>query len=67
MSLKIAVAQLNFVVGDMPGNAQLSLMRPGRHTPAGARLLLTPELSICAYIGKTFFLRPSFVPLAMMP
>ena len=22
MSLKIAVAQLNFVVGDMPGNAQ---------------------------------------------
>ena len=22
MSLKIAVAQLNFIVGDMPGNAQ---------------------------------------------
>jgi NAD+ synthase (glutamine-hydrolysing) len=35
-------------------------MRPVPRTPR-ARLLLTPELSICGYIGEDLFLRPSFI------
>ena len=44
MSLKIAVAQLNFVVGDMPGNAQRIIDAARTAYAEGARLLLTPEL-----------------------
>ena len=61
MSLKIAVAQLNFVVGDMPGNAQKIIDAAKQSYEQGARLLLTPELSICAYIAEDLFLRPSFI------
>ncbi len=61
MSLKIAVAQLNFVVGDMPGNAQKIIDAAKTAYARGARLLLTPELSICAYIAEDLFLRPSFI------
>ncbi|WP_448251404.1 NAD+ synthase [Ottowia oryzae] len=61
MSLKIAVAQLNFVVGDMPGNAQRIIDAAKTAYADGARLLLTPELSICAYIAEDLFLRPSFI------
>ena len=61
MSLKIAVAQLNFVVGDMPGNARRIIDAAHAAHAQGARLLLTPELSICAYIAEDLFLRPSFI------
>ena len=61
MSLKIAVAQLNFIVGDMPGNAQKIIEAAKTAYDQGARLLLTPELSICAYICEDLFLRPSFM------
>ena len=61
MTLKIAVAQLNFVVGDMPGNAQKIIDAAKTAYADGARLLLTPELSICAYIAEDLFLRPSFI------
>ena len=59
--LKIAVAQLNFTVGDMPGNAQKIIAAARTAYAQGARLLLTPELSICAYIAEDLFLRPSFM------
>ena len=58
MTLQIAVAQLNFVVGDMPGNAQKIIDAARTAYAQGARLLLTPELSICAYICEDLFLRP---------
>ena len=61
MSLKIAVAQLNFIVGDMPGNARKIIEAAKTAYEQGARLLLTPELSICAYICEDLFLRPSFM------
>ena len=61
MTLQIAVAQLNFVVGDMPGNAQKIIDAARTAYAQGARLLLTPELSICAYICEDLFLRPSFI------
>ena len=61
MALSICIAQLNFVVGDMPGNARKIIEAARTAHAQGARLLLTPELSICAYIAEDLFLRPSFI------
>ncbi len=61
MSLKICVAQLNLTVGDMPGNAQKIIESAKTAYAQGARLLLTPELSICGYIAEDLFLRRSFI------
>lgn len=61
MTLRICIAQLNFVVGDLAGNAQ-KIIAAARHAHAeGARLLLTPELSICGYAAEDLFFRPSFI------
>jgi NAD+ synthase (glutamine-hydrolysing) len=61
MTLKICVAQLNFVVGDMAGNAQKIITAAQAAYADGARLLLTPELSICGYAAEDLFLRPAFI------
>src|SRR6478752_7602402 len=61
MALHICTAQLNFVVGDMPGNAQKIIDAARRAYDQGARLVLTPELSICGYAAEDLFLRPAFV------
>ena len=61
MTLKLCVAQLNFVVGDMPGNARKIVDAARAAYADGARLLLTPELSICGYAAEDLFLRPAFI------
>ncbi len=61
MTLKLCVAQLNFIVGDMPGNAQKIITAARTAYADGARLLLTPELSLCGYAAEDLYLRPSFV------
>ncbi len=61
MTLKICVAQLNFVVGDMAGNAQKIINCATMAYQDGARLVLTPELSLCGYAAEDLFLRPSFI------
>ena len=61
MTLKICVAQLNFVVGDLPGNSQKIIAAARAAYAEGARLMLTPELSICGYAAEDLFLRPSFI------
>ncbi len=61
MPLKICVAQLNYCVGDMPGNAQKIIDAARTAYEGGARLLLTPELAICGYAAEDLFLRPSFI------
>jgi NAD+ synthase (glutamine-hydrolysing) len=61
MPLKICVAQLNYCVGDMPGNAQKIIDAARAAYQDGARLLLTPELAICGYAAEDLFLRPSFI------
>ncbi len=61
MTLKLCVAQLNFVVGDMPGNAQKIIAAARSAYVDGVRLLLTPELSICGYAAEDLFLRPAFI------
>ena len=61
MSLKICVAQLNYCVGDMPGNAQKIIAAARTAYLDGARLVLTPEMAICGYAAEDLFLRPSFI------
>ena len=61
MTLTICVAQLNFVVGDLTGNAQKIIDSARTAYAGGARLLLTPELAICGYAAEDLFLRPAFI------
>jgi NAD+ synthase (glutamine-hydrolysing) len=61
MTLKICVAQLNFIVGDLGGNAQKILDAAHQAHAQGARLLLTPELSLCGYAAEDLYLRPAFM------
>ena len=61
MTLHICVAQLNFVVGDLAGNAQKIVDAARSSYATGCRLLLTPELSICGYAAEDLFLRPAFI------
>ncbi|MBE9004329.1 NAD+ synthase [Fortiea sp. LEGE XX443] len=59
--MKIAIAQLNPTIGDLPGNAQQILAAAQQAVKVGARLLLTPELSLCGYPPRDLLLNPSFV------
>ncbi len=52
---------MNFVVGDLAGNAQKIIAAARQAYAGGARLLLTPELSICGYAAEDLFFRPSFI------
>ncbi|MEA5505851.1 NAD+ synthase [Halotia wernerae UHCC 0503] len=59
--MKIAIAQLNPIIGDLPGNARNILEAAQQAAAEGARLLLTPELSLCGYPPRDLLLNPSFV------
>ncbi|OJX33428.1 MAG: NAD+ synthase [Burkholderiales bacterium 68-12] len=61
MTLSICTAQLNFVVGDLPGNVQKIVEAARQAHAAGAHLLLTPELALCGYAAEDLFLRPAFL------
>lgn len=65
MTFQIRVAQLNFCVGDIAGNAE-KIATAARHAHAdGIHLLLTPELSICGYAAEDLFLRPAFIQVCV--
>ena len=59
-SVRIAVAQINCVLGDLPGNVAKILDCATRAKTAGADVLLTPELSICGYPPEDLLLRDGF-------
>src|SRR3954463_6087963 len=61
MALTICTAQLNVTVGDMTGNAQKIIDAARTAYEQGARLVVTPELSICGYPAEDLLLRPAFI------
>jgi NAD+ synthetase len=61
--LKIAIAQLNPTIGDIGGNAAQILQMAEQAAREGAKLFLTPELSLCGYPPKDLLLNLSFVEL----
>ncbi len=58
--MKIAIAQLNFTVGDIDGNAAKIADAAARAREGGATLLLTTELAICGYPPEDLLLRDDF-------
>jgi NAD+ synthase/NAD+ synthase (glutamine-hydrolysing) len=60
MSLKVAIAQMNAVVGDIAGNAAKILDFARRAKKQGADALLTPELALCGYPPEDLLLREDF-------
>ena len=60
-AMHIALAQLNQVLGDLPGNARAILAATAQAERAGARLVVTPELSLCGYPPEDLVLRPAFL------
>ena len=59
--MKFAIAQLDLTIGDLASNAQQILAAAHTASAEGARLLLTPELSLCGYPPRDLLLRPGFI------
>jgi NAD+ synthase (glutamine-hydrolysing) len=59
--LRLAAAQLNTVVGDLPGNVDRVLGALAQAEAAGADLCIVPELALTGYPPEDLLLKPSFV------
>jgi NAD+ synthase len=59
-SLKIALAQLNPIVGDLAGNEQKLLDARAEAAAAGADLIVFPELFYTGYPPEDLVLKPAF-------
>jgi NAD+ synthase (glutamine-hydrolysing) len=62
--MRIALAQINSVVGDVDGNAARVVEWLGEARAAGADLVLFPELVVTGYPPEDLLLRPGFVRAA---
>ncbi|MGL6160044.1 NAD+ synthase [Microbulbifer sp.] len=59
-TLQLVLAQINSLVGDIPGNtAQVVEVARRAHREYGADLVLFPELTLCGYPPEDLLLRPS--------
>ena len=59
--MRLALAQLNPLVGDLAGNGELILAASHQAAAQGADLVLTPELSLWGYPPRDLLLRPSLI------
>ncbi|MFN8185571.1 MAG: NAD+ synthase [Gaiellales bacterium] len=62
--MRLALAQLNPVVGDLDGNRDRIAERLGQAREAGADLVLFPELALTGYPPEDLLLRPAFLRAA---
>jgi NAD+ synthase (glutamine-hydrolysing) len=62
--MRLALVQMNTVVGDIDGNRARILDRLGEARAAGADLVLFPELAVTGYPPEDLLLRPGFVRAA---
>jgi NAD+ synthase (glutamine-hydrolysing) len=62
--LRVALAQLNLVVGDLEGNAARILQAYDRAEADGCDLVAFPELAVTGYPPEDLLLRPAFVAQA---
>ncbi len=62
--MRLALAQINSVVGDLDGNTNRILDGLSAAREAGADLVLFPELAITGYPPEDLLLRPGFVRAA---
>ncbi|PKO46109.1 MAG: NAD+ synthase [Betaproteobacteria bacterium HGW-Betaproteobacteria-22] len=59
--MKIAIAQINCVVGDLAGNSEKIIHQAIEAHALGASLLVTPELALCGYPPEDLLLRDDFL------
>src|ERR1043166_6024264 len=59
--MKVAVAQINPVVGDLAGNEAKILAAYRRGVAAGVELVVCPELSLTGYPPRDLLLKKRFV------
>jgi NAD+ synthase (glutamine-hydrolysing) len=62
--MRLALAQINPVVGDLEGNRALILQRVAEAKDARADIALFPELAVTGYPPEDLLLRPGFVRAA---
>src|ERR1051326_4693284 len=62
--MRLALAQINTVVGDLDGNRDLILARLHESGEHGAALVIFPELAVTGYPPEDLLLRPGFVRAA---
>ena len=62
--MRLALAQINSVVGDIDGNAARVVEWLGRAREGNADLVLFPELCVTGYPAEDLLLRPGFVRAA---
>ncbi len=62
--MRLALAQLNAVVGDLTGNREKILSSLAEAEAAGADLVLFPELAVTGYPPEDLLLRPGFLRAA---
>ena len=58
--MKLAIAQINCVLGDLAGNVAKILQYAEQARQQNVQLLLTPELSLCGYPPEDLLLRDGF-------
>jgi NAD+ synthase (glutamine-hydrolysing) len=59
--MKVALAQRNYIVGDIRGNSELILEHVSKAAAAGAELVVFSELAICGYPPLDLLERGTFV------
>ena len=59
--MRIALAQIDTTVGDLPGNAALIVQRAAEAASGGAELVVFPELALCGYPPKDLLELGEFV------
>src|ERR1700683_5575490 len=59
--LRVALSQINPVVGDLGGNAERLIAALGVAEEAGADVAVFPELAITGYPPEDLMLKPGFV------
>src|SRR5204863_1296349 len=62
--MRLALVQINPVVGDLDGNRRLILERLEAARAQGADLVLFPELAVTGYPPEDLLLRPGFIRAA---
>ena len=62
--MRLALAQINVVVGDLDGNRERILAALADARRQGAELVLFPELAVTGYPPEDLLLRPAFVRAA---
>ena len=62
--MRLGLAQINTVVGDLDGNRRKLLERTAEAKAAGVELLVFPELAVTGYPPEDLLLRPGFIRAA---